>query len=212
MKSFLTMGSKKFIRRIQLICQRFNKYPTHLLPSKNLPIIQLQDLDNTHYLGKWVESSIPLKDPDGKLSAGAIDVKRIPGFSTNKIPGSIPCNLNIEIKKDFQSIYLSPWLPGDIVQRPSKKEYNIDNTRQHYFFLIGKLNGLAGDYENPPGSKTQYKFNLEVCHKPLCSNYWHFEFKVIADGVEIVNMSAKWKKLIYSTIRDTIQESSVFHV
>ena len=51
-------------------------YPLRLVPLSQFSIISHQTLNNSHYLGKWVESSIPLIDEDGKLNPSAIDIKR----------------------------------------------------------------------------------------------------------------------------------------
>ena len=170
-------------------------------------------MDNTHFLAKWVDANIILKDPDGKLNPSAIEIKRIPGFSTNKIPSSKPSDLDIEIKEDYKVQFLSPWTEGAHGKCPSKEEFIIDNTRQHYFLMIGNINGLVGQYENPPGKEDKkYKFELQVSHRPLECNYWHFEFIVIANGVEITNANSGWKKLICSTVIDRIQEVSIFKI
>jgi hypothetical protein len=50
-----------------------------------------------------------LKNADGKLNPSAIDTKRIPGFSTNKIPKSKRSDLNIFFAKEFAPKYLSGW-------------------------------------------------------------------------------------------------------
>jgi hypothetical protein len=74
------------------------KYPARLIPKKNYQLISEEMLDAAHLLAKWVDSNVQLRDEDGKLSQSAIDVKRIPGFSSNKIPDSVVSDLQIKFK------------------------------------------------------------------------------------------------------------------
>ena len=56
-----------------------------------------------------------------------------------------------------------------------------------------------------------FNFRVEIVHKPLVANYWHFEFKVIAENEEIDTINSKaWRKAICSSIRDRVQEIAVF--
>lgn len=213
MKLSLTIRLGQQLKKIWelMVLKMKRNYPQHLLPSKDHTLISTINLDSTHYLGKWVESEVTLKDADGKLSASAIEIRRIPGFSTNKIPESKKSDLKIKIKKDFEYPHLNNWVEGTVVERPKKTEFEIVNSRKCYFIPIGRINGFRGEYENvATKSNNKQEFELQVCHKPLNANYWHFEFKILANGIEITNVSSAYKKLICSFITDHIQEIAVF--
>ena len=178
-------------------------YPLRLVPLSQFSIISHQTLNNSHYLGKWVESSIPLIDEDGKLNPSAIDIKRIHGFSTNKIPKSKRRDLSIVFNEDFLNIYTNQWIEGTDGVIPLKNHFEIDKTRQYYFIQISKIDGYNGTYHNPPNKiDVSFNFRVEIVHKPLVANYWHFEFKVIAENEEIDTINSKaWRKAICSSIR-----------
>lgn len=187
-------------------------YPLHLVPTKNLKTISQNELNISNYLGKWVDNAIELKDVDGKLNASAIDINRIPGFSTNKIPGSTIIDLNIEFDKQFSHLYIKSWHEGDIGIMPEDNHFQFNQERKHYFLRIADMQ-FTDEYLNPP-DKTDivYKYTVNVEHKPLVSNYWHFELTVTSPDHIINNSSGAWRKLICSGIRDRIQEKAVFEL
>ena len=192
-------------------------YPQRLIPTPQLQIISSANLDTSHYLGRSIEPNIRLKDDDGKLNLGAIEVNRIPGFSTNKLPKSKKQDLNIKFKKEFVEIYTARWIEGDEGLLPPLHTFNIDYSQQHYFIQISQIDGFTDTYKIPSNKKNipdfSAPFEVLVAHKPTVSNYWHFEFKVMANGEEIESIDSKaWRKLICSSISDRIQEVAVFTV
>jgi hypothetical protein len=93
---------------------------------------------------------------------------------------------------------------------PPKGHFGFDKTRQHYFLKIGKIDGYHDTYNNPPDKKTiDYTFTLRVVHRPLMSNYWHFEFLIETEHGDL-QYNSKWQKLICSSIRDHIQQVAIF--
>lgn len=192
-------------------------YPLRLIPTPQLQIISSANLDTNHYIGRAIEANVRLKDNDGKLNLGAIEVNRIPGFSTNKLPKSKKQDLNIKFKKEFIDKYTANWIEGENGLPPPSHTFNIDYSRQHYFIKISQINGFTDNYKIPSNKKNipdfSAPFEVFVCHKPTVSNYWHFEFKVMANGEEIKSIDSKaWRKLICSSISDRIQEVALFRV
>lgn len=190
-------------------------YPLHLVPTQNDTLIEIGETHNNHLLGIWVDSNVRLKDSDGKLSAGAIDLERIPHFSTNKIPNSIITDLNICFKSEVKDKYATLWDEGNNGIMPNENEFEFIDNRQHYFIKIEEIHNFIGEYINPPPpdkKQKTYKFTLKIIHKPLVANYWHFEFIIYADGQELKNAKGIWKQLLCSSIRDKIQEVAKFHI
>src|SRR5258706_1649374 len=121
------------LKRILNIC---GKYPTRILsnmvPNWRYPMCLIPKshynlhgtgINDNHFLGIWVDPSIRLKDEDGKLNLSAINIKRIPGFSTNKLPPTNKWYLNIQFKKEFSNPYLNEW---------NKDEDGVYPLRDHY--------------------------------------------------------------------------------
>ena len=163
-------------------------------------------------MGVWVPDDIVLKDNGGKLDAGAINLKRIPGFSTNKIPKSKKWDLFIQIKEDFEEKYLAKWPGKTDGLYPGKGEYEFLVTRQLYFLKIGHFNNLSGEYAHPNDKNKKFNFKLKVVHKPLMANYWHFEFQVDSDHGTVVKTKAEWQRLICANIRGHVQEKAIFEI
>lgn len=187
-------------------------YPVHLVPTNNLKIISQSELDLSDYLGKWVDGSVQLKDADGRLNAGAIDINRIPGFSTNKIPNSTVLDLSIEFEKQYSHLYIKSWHEGDDGIIPDVNHFQFNQDRNHYFLKIQDIQ-FSSEYFNPPDrTGTTYKYTVKVEHKPLVSNYWHFELVVTSPDHLIISASGAWRRLICSGIRDRIQEKAVFNI
>ena len=114
---------------IQWICRvttSNNSYPKRLIPTNQDKFIAINYLIEPHLLGKWLEDDLNLKDPDGKLNAAVVDLKRLPGFSTNKIPESRRSDLNFKIKDEFKGIYNAAWVEGTNGLRPSKECFEIN--------------------------------------------------------------------------------------
>lgn len=189
------------------------KYPARLLAKQGDLLLSSKQIDGEHYLGKWVDAAIILKESDGKLSQEAIDVKRIPGFSCNKIPESTSFDLTIKFIDEFAHIYNADWQVGTDGIVPDDAHFQIIQDRQLYYFKVKNINGFTDTYQNPPDkTENKYVFTVVIVHKPLASNYWHFEFEIQSNHNIIGNTSSAWKKLVCSTIRDRVQEIAVFEL
>lgn len=150
-----------------------------------------EDLNKSHYLGKFVESNIRLKDSDGTINGGAVDVNRIPGFSTNKIPDSVPEDLNIKFKDTHRNNYVVEWYPGINGIMPPNDHFDIIDDTRYYFLRIEDIEFSDGSYKHADNLNKDYNFSLKVIHKPLVSNYWHFEFHIDSEhGIVDKNKSA----------------------
>ncbi len=169
-------------------------------------------INDNHFLGIWVDPSIRLKDEDGKLNLSAINIKRIPGFSTNKLPPTKKWYLNIQFKKEFSNPYLNEWNKDEDGVYPLRDHYDFITDRGHYFLKAREINGAEGGYTYPVDSQNSFTFTLFIVHKPLVSNFWHFEFDITSPHGRIEKTSAAWHKLICSVIIDTIQEKAVFSI
>lgn len=187
------------------------EYPLHLIPNPDLEIII--NPNEEHYLGAWVATNRSFKDSDGKLDAGAIDIKRIPGLSTNKIPESHISDLDIRfVGLNASHLNFTGWRPGDNGQVPSDDDFEVID-RNHYFIQIAEINNFTGDYQNPSDDKSNvYQFTVTVVHKPLIANYWHFELFVSSPNHEFTTTNGKWRGLVYSAIRVKIQDKAVFEI
>lgn len=183
-------------------------YPNYLVPNKNLPIIDDANLDRSHYLGVWVNSDRVFKNSDGKLDIDAIEIIRIPGFSTNKIPDSIESDLNICFIGDNSDYFnYTAWQLGEDGSHPANDDFELKNDRNHYFIQISKIDGYSSTYNNPPDKiHLNYNFTLKVTHAPLVANYWHFQFDIKSDHGALERAKSAWQKLICSKIRVKIQE------
>ncbi len=189
------------------------RYPRRLLPTINSKIITEIDSCNSHFLGKWVPHGVTLKDEDEKLSVAAIDLDRIPGFSTNKIPSSKKQDLKIYFPKPLGVQYEQSWTGGENAIAPSLNHFDIDYSRQLYFFQICKINGFTDTYQNPPNKPdNNFSFRVKIVHRPLKANFWHFEIEVDSDHGIVAKNKAAWHKIICSSIRDRLQEISVFKI
>lgn len=189
------------------------RYPLRLIPTSEFKKISDTKSIQTHYLGKWVEGANLFKDEDGKLSPAAIEVKRIPGFSTNKILHSKKCDLNIQFIKEVSGIFNAGWEEGQAGLFPSLLDFQIDSTRKHYFVKISDIDGYTDKYHNPPGkTDDEFMFTVKVVHKPLMANYWHFELSIDTAHGKIESAKSAWQKVICSSIRDRIQEKAIFKI
>jgi hypothetical protein len=180
------------------------------LPKQNFILITSDQLNPQHYLGKWVDAEMQLKDNDGKLNQDAIEIKRIPGFSTNKLPQSKIRDLFIKFINT--SIYNGSWQVGEKSQRPKSSDYEYKTDRNYYFLKIEDFISYSDAYEHSSKKNYKFEFQLKIVHKPLISNYWHFEFDVQSFHGNITNDNAAWKRIVLSSIRDRIQEKSIFEI
>jgi hypothetical protein len=189
-------------------------YPTYLIPYRNLTIISEDDLDLSHHLGKWVKPDSPFRNADGKLDYSAIPLKRLPGCSSNKIPNSKPTDLYIEFKSEFAHLYKPHWIEGEDGLIPDNNHFERNENRNIFFIKIGDIHNLKDSYSHPTDkTKPVYSFIVKVIHKPLVSNYWHFELIIKSDShQEIKSSDPKWREKICTTIMDEIQEKAIFEL
>ncbi len=195
---------------------QINYYPQHLIPRKDLKFIHA--FDTSDRLGKWVEPEFELKDEDGRLSSSAVDVASLAGFSTNKIPSSHPKDLKINFvcDKEMRSRYLAPWQVGIDGLVPENEEWEYREDRQLYFFKAVDVDGLVGDFNNPPDKPNKkFEFTLRIVHKPTMTNYWHFEFLITtnetAEPRQIKKMDdTGFRRVIGSKIIACLQETADF--
>lgn len=187
-------------------------YPLHLIPNLTNEIIQHPNGDD--FLGVWVLNNKELRDEDGKLDAGVIEINRIPGFSTNKIPESVINDLNILFIGDNANFFnRTGWIVGEEGAIPNSDDFKFQDDRLHYFIKILDINGHTDEYHNPPDKEqTIYNFTVHVVHKPLVANYWHFELNVTSPDHNLSTTGGKWRELVFSAIRDKIQEIAVFEL
>lgn len=187
-------------------------YPIHLIPTITSKKIDEVDLD--HYLGVKVEANpeIPFKGEDGRVNVEHIAIERIPGFSSNKIPSSIKEDLYIKFTEEYKSVYNAEWNEGQFCNIPDASHYDIVSNRDVYYLSINLFHGFVEKYQKG-GVKGDLFFKLEVVHKPLMANFWHFEFRVVdADDKEIKNIGSKWKELLCSSIRDRVHQYAEFEM
>lgn len=185
-------------------------YPPNLVPSPGLRIIT--HIDGDHILGRSVSSEVVLKDEDGTLSSGAIEVEYLQGFSTNKIPSSNKADLFIEFtcEKDLKKEYLSDWLEGEdgITPEPDHWKYS---EKQLYFIKISGIDGYEDEFRHPD-HKDLIKYRVKVVHVPKKTNYWHFELRLEGGNglLKRIDKGKKWQHMIFGQIVQRIQSASYF--
>ncbi|MCF8420353.1 MAG: hypothetical protein K9G63_15845 [Melioribacteraceae bacterium] len=161
-------------------------YPARLLPQKNCIIIK--NIDPTHHLIRGVDFTDEIFDDDGELQADAIELKRVPGFSTNKIPFSVIDDIKFRVTNGEKNKY---WNPGDDPAVISDEDYEYLPDRKFFFLKISDIYAVdakATRYDQK--KKHEYEVNLEitVSHKPTISNYWHCEFDLFYKDNDTKNM------------------------
>lgn len=148
-------------------------YPIRLLPRPFDKIIK--QIDQRHILCRWVSPSLKLKDSNGSLSAEAIEEKRLPGYSTNKIPPSVVEDVKIAFHNDE---FEKNWSEGEIVAPPSDEDYYTTD-RNYFLFRIEDIYKFSKPYSFPPDNPVHnYYFQIDTVHKPLRANISHFEFNI----------------------------------
>ena len=186
-----------------------------LIPTKQNKLISSSELNKSHYLGKWVEGNITLKDSDGKLSASAIHVDSIPGFSTNKIPPSVVSDLDIIINSEHKKYYNELWVEGTDGEQPENDQFYLDNYRQKYFIKISDIDGYTSTCLSADKKPKKIVFVINTSHAPVKANFTHFEFRVIADGKEVKDSgrtNTGYKRVICGLIRDKVQDIAIFNI
>lgn len=152
-----------------------NEYPRRLLPQPHFPFIN--SLNPYEVLCRW--SHYPIHDELGKLSALAIEEKRIPTYSTNKIPPSEVIDVKIAFHdKNLTSL---KWTPGEDPIDISPEDFFIDELRNCFFIQIKDIDGYKGLYPVPYTSdELEYRltFIVKIVHDPLKVNYSHCCFEI----------------------------------
>jgi len=184
-------------------------YPPYLIPDATFVIIDENQLNPLEYIGIWVEPEIELKDDKGRLNGGAVNLHRLPHFSSNKIPHSVPSDLNIKINDNVEHIYLQDWNAGMNGVVPQRNDFDYDNMRTHYFLQISKINGHVDGYEK---NDKHLEYQVNLIHKPTVSNYWHFEFTITSEGKEVNYKQRQWINDILGSIRGHIVKKAVFEL
>lgn len=188
-------------------------YPQRLLPDKYFKIIN--QFDETEILCRWTK--YPLKDETGRLSALAVDEKRLPGYSTNKIPPSATDDILIAFYN--QAIQNEIWNEGDEPISVDHSDFYYDLDRKYFFITISDVNNFEGQYPYPYSTELNqftFRFKVLVKHAPLKVNYSHCEFEIIffdQNGKETTQPSKNsLQKVVLATIRDKLIRESRFSV
>jgi hypothetical protein len=185
------------------------EYPKHLIPTKDLKLISASDLNPQHHIGVWIKSDVILRDDDGRLNGSAVDLKKIPHYSNNKIPDSIPRDLNIEFDGDYKKAYLVAWKEGDEGILPQNEHFKYEDNRSHYFVQVSDISEYTDTYQK---NETEYSFHVNLKHCPTVSNYWHFEFSIMSEGNEVDYSKKKWINDICASIRGNIVQKAKFEI
>lgn len=186
-------------------------YPLRLLPKSSDKI--LVNLNKDEILCRWVDADLVLVDESGGLSAEAIEEKQIFGYSTNKVPPSIPDDVRIDFHdKKFEEY----WVEGADGLFPQTNDY-FDGGGSYFLFRIGDINEFSEAYPYPADKTPNYKFKIKVCHKPLQANFSHFEFDFDffeLDGVKYSQQkpgkSSASRKIIAAEVRKRLIRISKF--
>jgi len=186
-------------------------YPQRLLPQKHFEIIE--PLNSKDVLCRW--SQYPVKDELGKLSALAIEEKRLPSYSTNKIPPSQERDILIAFyDKEIQKI---KWVPGEDPLLISEDEFYYDDKREYFFIQIESIDGYRGKFPYHYSlNQSDYKFIFEVKvkHDPLKINYTHCVFEIYyfdGNGNPANKPSHKsLEKVVITSIRDELIRKAKF--
>jgi hypothetical protein len=183
-----------------------------LIPKSQSSLLSRQELDKDHHLAVWVDKEIRLKDEDGKLNPAAIQIKRIPGFSTNKVPPSKKWYLNIQFHSAFTNLYRTLWNEGEPGVYPEKNHFTFNRKRNCYYLKIADMDQYKDLYQYPANSENNFEFELGIIHQPLIANYWHFEFEVNSQHGKVEKGDKGWQKLVCSMVRDRVQDKAKFSI
>jgi hypothetical protein len=184
-------------------------YPEHLIPNSQLSILQNNNIDKSEYIGAWIDTKHRLKDADGNLNGSAIDLHKLPTFSCNKIPLSVPVDLNIEFEPTTKHLYLHEWHDGEDGLTPPPEHFDYVN-RHLYFLKISDIE-YQGEYFNPwDDEENHYAFNVRLVHKPTVSNFWHFQFEIVTEHGIIEKNKNRWINELCGSIRGQIVKYAIF--
>jgi len=190
------------------------EYPIYLLPQPNFTLIE--DLNPEEILCRW--SKYPLKDESGRLSALAVEEKRIPTYSTNKVPPSKEDDIKIAFHdNNLQSI---KWKEGEDHIAISPDDFYLDEERKCFFIKLGEIHGYNGKYPFPSFSEDVSKYKLEfsvrVTHDPLKVNYSHccFEIQYLDENGNATRPPSQKSldKVIIASIRNELIRISKFSI
>lgn len=150
-------------------------YPERLLPKKDSKYISTTP--ESDVLCRW--TSYPLKDETNCLSALAIEEKRIPDYSTNKIPPSVTEDILIAFFD--KNILDEKWEEGDDFIPVKDEDFYYDTDRSYFFFKISSIDNFESTYPFPFSQDLddyKFRFQVKVKHAPLKVNFSHFEFEI----------------------------------
>lgn len=189
-----------------------NIYPTRLIPTSKHKFIK--NINPEHYLCRWIDSSVEFKDSEGKLSAAAIETRRINKLSMNKIPHSVVEDIFIKI---IDKYYLKEWEEGKEGELVPQDKFEYDRDRNYFFLKVGDIEGLEG-YFPYPGDADQfdYKFIIRVVHNPLISNFYHCILEIdmyYPDGKKLEKLGKnKSRKILQYEMRQLLIQHAKFEV
>lgn len=179
------------------------------MPKPGNPLIKI--LNDEEKLIHWVSNKYPLIK-EGKLNVEKlIDISRLPGLSHNKIPPSKTLDIFLVVSKDEK--YLEYWEEGSIVSKVLRSHCYYDVINRNYFFIrIGDLIYSDSYHKTVKQKKINHPFSVSPIHKPLNSNYSHFELEISADHTTISNLRSKgWRKILGNSIRDRYKDLAYFN-
>lgn len=157
---------------------------------------------------RGVRSNIPLLDEHGNLSPLAIEIKRLPGYSTNKIPDSKSCDTQIAFASHCKSKYNRNWHGKKRGIYPSRLDYTLDLNGKQFFIPIRLIDNYSEAISTAAKPVQTKHFRVKVVHKPTWTNYSHCELFIfdVSTGNEIRYESKGWRHAVLSSIRDKVQE------
>ncbi len=187
-------------------------YPVRLLPGfSNQNLISSPDLQE--HLIRWTNPDYPLHDEQGKLTALAIEEKRLFHYSVNKTPWSEVEDVFIEFVE--KAPFTQPWEKGMEPLEVKDEDFIRIESRGFFFILIGEIQGHIGQYPFP-ADKQEYDchFTVKVVHAPLRANFMHFELHIFdKDGNLMSDLNKKnWRKIIVSELRQHLIRIAKFQI
>ncbi len=187
-------------------------YPDRLVP--NSKQIKITTIDKTHYLCRWVDPKVQLKDSVGKLNAEAIRTNLF-DISTNKIPYSEIEHVFIKV---LDENYNRAWNEGESGLKIPNEKFTKEIDRKYFFLKIRDILDKEGKFPFPANSEGyDYKFISNVKHSPTVSNYYHcilfFElFNKNEEPILNPTQGMKDNKILKFEIRQLIINNAIFEI
>ncbi len=189
-------------------------YPSRLIPTA-WQIKITDDLPCQDLLCRWVTPGLQLMDKKESLTAEAVEESKLFGYSLNKIPPSQIEDIYICLKDPDK--YNQPWLEGSDGIVPGEDEFFLDKGRGFFLLRIQDVHKYGNEYPYPANAEeNNYRYMVEVVHKPLIANYAHFEFHLKfceKNGMDETKApSRKSKKVITADLRQHLIKKARFRV